>query len=59
MSDENIRTEYRIRSIPTFVLIDPQGSIVKTYQGFHPEMEKEWEKQINHLLGTTQAPSLQ
>jgi len=50
MADSDIQSVYRVRAIPTFVLIDARGFIAKIYQGFAPEMEVEWEKQINRLL---------
>lgn len=55
MADENIQAAYRVRAIPTFILVNPIGEIAKIYQGFSPDMESEWEKQINHLLGATHA----
>jgi len=42
--------DYRIRAIPTFILLDQTGKIVQTYTGFHSDVVKEWEKEIQILL---------
>ncbi len=49
-ADDSIQAVYRVRAIPTFVLIDKNGVISKIYQGFDPSMEAEWERQISTLL---------
>ncbi|MBI3012884.1 MAG: TlpA family protein disulfide reductase [Elusimicrobia bacterium] len=48
--DEAIQRDYQIRSIPTFFLIDKKGLIHRRYDGFHPALGSEWEKEINSLL---------
>lgn len=47
---EKVEWDYRIRAIPSFFLLDGSGKIVKIYSGFYPGLEKEWEKEIDHLL---------
>ncbi len=49
-ADSDIQTIYRVRAIPTFILIDKKGIIAKIYQGFDPAMGAEWENQINQLI---------
>jgi len=49
-SDDKIDRLYRIRSIPSFFLIDSEGIIVKQYEGYHPRLEKVWEKEVKKLL---------
>jgi len=50
MADSNVQAEYRVRAIPTFVLVDAEGVIVKIFQGFAPSMEDAWEREILKLL---------
>ena len=45
-----VESNYKIRSIPTFYLLNPNGVVVKHYEGYHPDFEKEWETEINSLL---------
>ena len=52
MANDAIQAAYRVRAIPTFVLVDAKGRIAKIYQGFAPEMEVEWESEIRKLLKT-------
>jgi len=49
-SDSSIDKNYKIRSIPTFLVIDQEGNIKKRYNGFYPGMEREWESDIKELL---------
>ena len=46
----DVESNYKVRSIPTFYILDPNGLIVKHYEGYHPDFEKEWETEINSLL---------
>jgi peroxiredoxin len=44
--------DYGVRAIPSFLIIDKDGIVRKAYSGFYPGMEREWEQQINLLLGS-------
>ena len=59
MADDSVQAAYGVRAIPTFVLVDKAGSVAKIFQGFAPDMEADWEKEINRLLGATHASPLQ
>ncbi|OGR79275.1 MAG: hypothetical protein A3B80_08580 [Elusimicrobia bacterium RIFCSPHIGHO2_02_FULL_39_36] len=48
--DSSVAQDYQVRAIPSFFLIDKNGMIKKRYDGFYPDLEKEWEKEIPNLL---------
>lgn len=48
LDDGSVAEQYRVRSIPTTVLIDKQGYVVKRYVGFVPP--ETFEKDISALL---------
>jgi len=45
-----IANAYRIKDMPTSVLIDPEGRVRFTHQGFFPEREETYNQQITELL---------
>ena len=51
--DDSVETNYRIRAIPSFYILDKKGMIQKHYEGYYPGLEQEWEKEINLLLKTS------
>jgi cytochrome c biogenesis protein CcmG/thiol:disulfide interchange protein DsbE len=50
LADENLQTEYGLRSIPTLVLIDKKGIVVEKYMGLTDEMRKTLDATIKRLL---------
>ncbi|MBI2119652.1 MAG: TlpA family protein disulfide reductase [Elusimicrobia bacterium] len=48
--NSSVAQDYQVRAIPSFFLIDKNGMIKKRYDGFYPDLEKEWEKEIPILL---------
>ena len=47
----------KIASLPTNLLLDEQGRIVKTFRGFYPGIEKEIAKAVDGLLAKGESPS--
>ena len=41
--------DYQIDGIPTFILIDTEGQIVRRYEGFRFEMVEDWEREFKGL----------
>ena len=44
-----------IRSIPTSILLDPEGRVVRVYQGYGPGMVKDLERLVEGMLAGTAA----
>jgi cytochrome c biogenesis protein CcmG/thiol:disulfide interchange protein DsbE len=40
---------YEVEGIPSFILIDQNGMIVRRYEGFNPAMVDDWEQQFERL----------
>jgi len=40
---------YQVEGIPTFVMIDSEGKVVRYYEGFRPEMADAWEAEFQHM----------
>ncbi|MDR3244702.1 MAG: TlpA family protein disulfide reductase [Elusimicrobiota bacterium] len=49
LGEQSIAAAYQVRSIPTFIIIDKEGKLVKKYVGYFPNIEKEWLKQLEIL----------
>ncbi len=45
-----------VRSIPTSILLDPEGRVVRLYQGYGPGMVKELERLVEGMLASPAAP---
>lgn len=43
-------SKLKVRSIPMSVLVDAEGNIVRTFEGFYPGIEKEIEREALKLL---------
>jgi hypothetical protein len=43
-----------VRGIPAFFILDGQGMIRQSYQGYSPGMEDTWEKDIRELTAKIQ-----
>lgn len=50
LSNNKVITDYNIRSIPTFFIIDKKGEVAKKYSGYGPGFEEKWEQDIKALL---------
>ncbi len=42
--NSSVPSDYEVEGIPHFVFIDPQGRVVRVYQGFSPDMVGAWEE---------------
>ena len=49
----SIPTDYEVEGIPQFVFIDPNGRILRRYQGFSPAMVDAWEEDLKNALKAT------
>lgn len=49
-----ISESYRVDGIPMFFMIDPQGRIVRRFEGVNEDMPQEWESELQRLLPTPQ-----
>ncbi len=50
LSDNKVISNYKIRSIPAFFVIDRDGEVYKKYTGYGPGMEENWKSDIKKLL---------
>lgn len=50
-SNSNIGYQYGISSLPTYFIVDQEGNVVASWQGYHPAMPKLWRQIIDNLLG--------
>lgn len=50
LSDKKVVSNYKIRSIPAFFIIDQNGEIYNKYVGYAPGMEENWKKDIEKIL---------
>ena len=50
LSDKKVISNYKIRSIPAFFIIDQNGNIFNQYLGFAPGVDENWQKDIEKLL---------
>jgi len=50
LSDKKVIADYKIRSIPSFFIIDKDGNIINRYLGYRPGLETQWEEDIKGLL---------
>lgn len=48
--NSDVAQHYKVRAIPTIVVIDPKGSIIKRFVGYFDGIENEWEKIISSVL---------
>ncbi len=44
---------YGVEGIPSFFFIDPQGQVVRRYEGFKLDMAEDWEYELQHLKKST------
>jgi thiol-disulfide isomerase/thioredoxin len=50
LSNNKVITDYKIRSIPAFFIIDKDGNIANRYLGYSSGLESKWEEDIKELL---------
>ncbi len=50
LADEDLQTEYGLRTLPTIYIINKRGIVAEKYQGFSDETEKSIETLIKKLL---------
>lgn len=50
MSDSKVLSNYKVRGIPAFFIIDKNGKIYNKYVGFAPGSENKWKEDIKKLL---------
>ena len=50
LSNNKVITDYKIRSIPAFFIIDRDGNIANRYLGYSSGLESRWEEDIKELL---------
>jgi thiol-disulfide isomerase/thioredoxin len=50
LANENIQSDYSLRSVPTLFLINKKGVVVEKYQGFNAEIGKSLDAAIKRLL---------
>ncbi len=50
VTDEDLQTDYGLRSIPVMYVVNKKGIIVETFRGYNDETEKKMEALIRKLL---------
>lgn len=50
LGDKNVMASYKIRSIPSFFVIDARGNISNKHVGYMPGLEAQWDQDIKILL---------
>ena len=50
LSDKKVIADYKIRSIPSFFIIDKDGNVANRYLGYSSGLESKWEDDIKELL---------
>ena len=50
LSDNKVVSNYQIRSIPAFFIIDRDGEVYNKYVGFAPGTQENWKKDIKEAL---------
>ncbi len=50
VTDEDLQTDYGLRSIPVMYVVNKKGVIVETFRGYNDEAEKKMEVLIRKLL---------
>jgi len=50
LGDKNVMASYKIRSIPSFFVIDARGNISNKHVGYMPGLETQWDQDIKILL---------
>ncbi len=50
LGDKNVMASYKIRSIPSFFVIDARGNISNKHVGYIPGLETQWDQDIKILL---------
>ena len=45
-ANSSVPGDYEVEGIPHFVFIDPQGHVLRVYQGFSPDMVDAWEEDL-------------
>jgi thiol-disulfide isomerase/thioredoxin len=53
IGNEDIAGKYKVRGIPAFFIVNPEGKIAQRYVGYQPGMESNWEKTIQELLNAS------
>lgn len=48
--DREVMSKYKIKSIPSFFVIDKDGNIANKHIGFMPGIDVQWDKDIKFLL---------
>jgi peroxiredoxin len=56
IDDQKTSGEYGVRGIPAFFILDAQGMIRQSYQGYSAGLEETWEKEIRELTVKIQPP---
>jgi len=51
LGDNDAMKNFKVNGIPAFFIIDKNGNIAKQYVGYSKGLEKDWDTQINALLG--------
>lgn len=50
LSNNKVITDYKIRSIPAFFIIDKNGAVANKYLGYRQGLEENWQEDIKALL---------
>ncbi len=50
----SVSSDYEVEGIPHFVFIDPQGRVLRVYQGFAPDIVGSWEEDLKTALKKNQ-----
>lgn len=50
LDTDDVAEKYGVSGVPSFFIINPKGEIIKSYSGFDPGMEDEWEKLISESV---------
>jgi thiol-disulfide isomerase/thioredoxin len=48
--NSSVASDYEVQGIPHFVFIDPQGRVLRVYQGFAPDIVGSWEEDLKTAL---------
>jgi len=49
LGDKDVMIRYKIRSIPSFFILDKRGNIANKHVGYMPGLEAQWEQDIKFL----------
>lgn len=51
LGDNEVMSKYKIRSIPSFFILDKDGNITNKHMGYMPGLEAQWDQDIKFLSG--------